>query len=278
MEGVSRRTSALRFRESVGPGVFGVRVQTTTRCTASSDGVGPPTVEGGGLRDPLEDLPKGRVSGCWRPTTDDVDRISWGRPAKQKSTGSRGVPHRLNEEERRLYDLGRRKGFVELGGSGWREQRRGAPLVNTFRNWCDARAVPMVAVFKASDGCDRVMCDLSPLRLPAQFHALGVRVAAAAPGGSLDVSVDEEGEEWEGVETALDEEAFASQPIHRLPMYSVSWDLERPEAKALAGRLAEAFACREAVKGAKRSGGRSLERGMPGVKPGKGRRHGGYGI
>jgi len=46
---------------------------------------------------------------------DDVDRISWGKPAKKKSTGSRGVPHRLNEEERNLYDMARRKGFVEIG-------------------------------------------------------------------------------------------------------------------------------------------------------------------
>ena len=35
---------------------------------------------------------------CWRPTLDDVDRISWGKPAKRKGTGSRGIPHRLNDE------------------------------------------------------------------------------------------------------------------------------------------------------------------------------------
>ena len=193
------------------------------------------------------------------------------------------MPHRLNEEERRLYDLGRRKGFVEIAGSGWREQRRGAPLVNTFRNWCDARAVPMVAVFKAPNGSDRVAVDLSPLRLPSEFQGLGARLAAAAPGGSVDAAGEGEGEGEGGEDVwgdsrVLDEDAFASQPIHRLPMYTVSWELERPAAKALAARLAEAFECREAPKGAQRSGGRSLEHGMPGVKPGKGRRHGGYGI
>ena len=65
----------------------------------------------------LENLPAGATE-CWRPTADDVDRISWGKPAKKKMTGSRGVPHRLNDEERRLYDFARRKGFVEIGGSG----------------------------------------------------------------------------------------------------------------------------------------------------------------
>jgi hypothetical protein len=76
----------------------------------------------------------------WRPTTDDVDRISWGRPAKKKGTGSRGVPHRLNSDERVLYDLARRKGFLEISGSGWRKQRSDAPLANTYRSWCDAVA------------------------------------------------------------------------------------------------------------------------------------------
>eukprot|EP00961_Rhodomonas_salina_P241896 3267749-Rhodomonas_salina.4 len=79
------------------------------------------------------DLPEARKGDCWRPTADDVDRISWGKPAKKKMTGSRGVPHRLNQvqspaslflrgsmhgpeqlpggqDERMLYDMARRKG------------------------------------------------------------------------------------------------------------------------------------------------------------------------
>ena len=43
------------------------------------------------------------ASTVWRPTIDDVDRISWGRPAKRKGTGSRGVPHRLNDEAGRHW-------------------------------------------------------------------------------------------------------------------------------------------------------------------------------
>ena len=35
-----------------------------------------------------------------RPSKDDVDRISWGKPSKKKGVGSRGTPHRLNEAER----------------------------------------------------------------------------------------------------------------------------------------------------------------------------------
>ena len=57
---------------------------------------------------------------CWRPTVQDVENISWGKPAKKKGTGSRGVPHRLNhDEERKLFDQARKKGFLEVAGSGW---------------------------------------------------------------------------------------------------------------------------------------------------------------
>ena len=77
---------------------------------------------------------------CWRPTVQDVENISWGKPAKKKGTGSRGVPHRLNhDEERKLFDQARKKGFLEVTGSGWRSQRRDAPLLNSYRSLCDAR-------------------------------------------------------------------------------------------------------------------------------------------
>jgi len=41
----------------------------------------------------------------WRPSLDDVQRISTGDAAKHRGTGSRAVPHRLNAEERKAYDL-----------------------------------------------------------------------------------------------------------------------------------------------------------------------------
>ena len=53
----------------------------------------------------------------FRPTINDVERISWGKPAAVKGTGSRGMPHRLNEEERQLFDQSRRKGFLEVAGA-----------------------------------------------------------------------------------------------------------------------------------------------------------------
>ena len=70
-------------------------------------------------------------------------------------------------------------------------------------------------------------------------------------------------------------EAFLTHPIHRLPMYCVCWELERSTAKSVAKDIALAFECME--MGAKASGA-SLVRGMPKVKAGKSRQHGGYGI
>ena len=110
---------------------------------------------------------------CWRPTVTDVERISWGKPAKRKGTGSRGVPHRLNhDDERRQFDQARRKGFLEVTGSGWRATRRGSPLVNSYRSLCDARSQVCMILHKGNQGIDEVVVDFSPLRLPETFQGL----------------------------------------------------------------------------------------------------------
>lgn len=44
-----------------------------------------------------------------RPSLQDVENISRGDAAKSRGTGSRQVPHRLNAEERKLYDLAKQK-------------------------------------------------------------------------------------------------------------------------------------------------------------------------
>ena len=132
--------------------------------------------------------PPPAATDVWRPTFDDVDRISWGRPAKRKGTGSRGTPHRLNEEERLLYDMARSKGFVEIAGSGWRRQRSDAPLCNTYRSWCDACAQPAIVLHKSSDGIDTVVLDISPLRTPEAYETAAAFSLSleTATGGWID--------------------------------------------------------------------------------------------
>ena len=194
-----------------------------------------------------------------RPSRDDVDRISWGKPSKKKGVGSRGTPHRLNEAERAEYDRAKARGFVEVAGSAWRKERRDAPLLNTWRNWCDAVALPSVSVQKGTD-VDLVVLDLSPLRRPDVLEVAAAVRALPTPCASIDVGESED---------IMEEDE--ARPIHQLPRYEVAWQApDRAAAKTLAKDLASTFG--HAPK--KASGGKSAPR----VKAGKSRRHGGYGI
>eukprot|EP00961_Rhodomonas_salina_P270706 3657727-Rhodomonas_salina.4 len=59
---------------------------------------------------PGERLPRKEVSwAVYLPP----HRAMPGTDAAFLGTGSRGVPHRLNPDERNLYDIGRRKGYLE---------------------------------------------------------------------------------------------------------------------------------------------------------------------
>lgn len=103
-----------------------------------------------------------------RVSRDDVDRLSRGQPSKKKGFGSRNVAHRLNDEERAEFDRAARKGFLVVNGSsGVRRARKGSPLINIHRQWCDARAKPQIIVYKTSNGRmgDILVVDISPVRL-----------------------------------------------------------------------------------------------------------------
>lgn len=209
---------------------------------------------------------------CWRPTIQDVERISWGKPAKKKGTGSRGVPHRLNESERFLFDQARRKGFLEVSGSGWRSERRDAPLVNSYRSLCDARGQVCIVLHKGNTGVDELVIDLSPLRLPLTFDTLVqdiVQFADIPPSHrESEERIEEEPNEDEVIED--DEDAWNDRPIYQLPSHCISWEIERSDGKTLAKSLAKQFQTIEekAPKSKKPNH----------VKAGKNRRHGGYGI
>lgn len=192
------------------------------------------------------------------------------------------MPHRLNEEERVLFDQARRKGFLEINASGWRKQRREAPLLNTYRSLCDARGQASVVLHKGSTGVDELVVDISPLRVPARFAEIAEVCQQKYEGAEivyqgsispdLSMTIDAETEEYESPEEMSDEailESFETRPIYQLPPYCIAWELERSQAKSLGQQLAEDFATKEEGKKSKKP---------IGVKAGKGRRHGGYGI
>jgi hypothetical protein len=217
---------------------------------------------------------------CWRPTVNDVDRISWGKPAKKKGTGSRGVPHRLNQDERDSFDRARRKGFLEVNGSAWRAERRGAPLLNSYRSLCDAHGQACIVLHKGNDGSDHIVLDLSPLRLPERFASVAQTCEAAMGIPALiesaenDMQTEEEAnntkEDSGEIEDQELEDPWETRPIYQLSPFYVAWELPRSEAKATGKKLANMFHTME-LQAAK-------SKKPVGVKHGKGRRHGGYGI
>jgi hypothetical protein len=255
---------------------------------------------------------------CWRPTKGDVDAISWGRRAKKRGTGSRGVPHRLNDDERTQFDVGRARGFVELRGSGWRRQRSDAPLRNTYRSWCDATAVAAIFVHKGGDGLDEVVIDFSPLRAPEQFEAAAQLCLAEsgasdgcleplAPRNAAFMELSDVGISAEGEEEGSSRETTTSTQISseeeeeegfRTGAFSQSAAILHEAAEAYrtepiyrlpmyavswvrprSDAKALAKALAARFSTATRSGGgRAKARGAPDRAHGKSRRHGGYGI
>ena len=217
---------------------------------------------------------------CWRPDVRDVERISFGQPAKKKGTGSRGIPHRLNEDERRSFDQARRQGFLQVAGSAWRSQRRDAPLLNTYRSLNDARGKPAIVLHKLSptssgDHEDKLVVDLSPLRFPEEFDTVGNELKAMVRAEynlesfmySGEEEQDTDDEELDIVET---DDQYETRPIYQLPPFLLGWNVSRQEGKKIGKYLAETFDTIE--KSASKS------KKQRGVKPGKGRRSGGYGI
>ncbi|MCO5565198.1 hypothetical protein L7F22_018871 [Adiantum nelumboides] len=95
-----------------------------------------------------------------RPSLDDVERLSRGEASKGK-IGSRAVPHRLNADERKAYELAKKKGYLV------RQYRsREYPLSNTYRNYCDAVGWPNIRIDQGSAGSpDTLVVDLTTLRL-----------------------------------------------------------------------------------------------------------------
>ena len=218
--------------------------------------------------------------GCWRPDVRDVEKISWGQPAKKKRTGSRGTPHRLNEEERRAFDQARRNGYLQVTGSAWRAQRRDAPLLNSYRSLCDARAKPMIVLHKlrpsggGTENIDKLVVDASPLRLPRDYQMLELRLGQVifaefgikCESRDEDLTSDEEDDDEEDEE----EDANELRPIYQIPSHLIIWNVDRQQGKQLGKYLGSLFKTAEPKN--------SSAKKPNGNKPGKGRRSGGYGI
>lgn len=139
-----------------------------------------------------------------RPTYDDVQRLSEGKASSSsRGWGSRQVCHRLNAEERKAYTLATTtRGFLTIKGSGYRKERKGSPLANIYRQYCDAGGVPCVNVMLISSGGgkrreDFVLVDMSPTRR-----------WCTTPGGSVIIHPDVEREITDAVLACCAENAW----------------------------------------------------------------------
>jgi len=79
-------------------------------------------------------------------TIDSIELLSRGKPTPGK-VGSRGVPHRLRQEERVVVEAAKRKGYLALPpeskGVRWRNLR------NCFMDYCSAVQFPSVVVMQS---------------------------------------------------------------------------------------------------------------------------------
>lgn len=183
-----------------------------------------------------------------RPTIDDIDKISRGKAAQKRGTGSRAVPHRLNEKERIEFDLAKKRKFVSLRGTGWRSERGDSPLANIYRNLCDALNQPCISVRRGifinddeNTVGDEVIVDFSPLRkydvIEERDKVLTILKKYSSVQGIEDTSdITNLGFPTEELPD------MTVEPIWRLPVYSVSATfLQRAEAKAFAETVAGAI-------------------------------------
>jgi hypothetical protein len=187
-----------------------------------------------------------------RPSLDDVERISKGQAAKKRGTGSRGVPHRLNEAERKEWDLAKKRRFLLLRGSGWRKERGDSPLANIYRQFCDCMDVLCVTVSRGvgTPPVDEVIIDFSPLRKKDVELIAKDCIAEASKLASFQVLEDNSNVDllgWDNATQMLEEEV-----IWRIPVFSVvATFTERADSRHFAELVAQRYANGVTVKEAK---------------------------
>ncbi|KAI8113076.1 hypothetical protein M9435_003082 [Picochlorum sp. BPE23] len=207
-----------------------------------------------------------------RPTNDDVQRLSMGKASKsERGWGSRQVCHRLNQEERKAYDIALQKGYLTLKGTGYRKERKGSPLANIYRQYCDARDMLCVNVLLRQHGGqqgDVVLVDMTPKRRWMRDVENSGMVDSAMKE-AIERGVDDviKTEGWEASRVActrdmtpwtvllppfllLDDdeekdeydvlEHYSQAPMWQIPPHVLAYSVaSRPEAKALAAAISQ---------------------------------------
>lgn len=185
------------------------------------------------------------ASSSVRPSLDDIERISYGQAAKKRGVGSRVVPHRLNEAERKEWDLAKKRRFVSLRGTGWRKERGDSPLANIYRNYCDAVNMPCISMLRGvgPELYDCVIVDFSPLRLVDVSEPAGLCLEECklyVETGTVTTVEDNTDISALGWDVSEIENQMKTDAIWRLPVYSIVTIFNnRADCKKYAERVAE---------------------------------------
>ena len=127
---------------------------------------------------------------------------------------------------------------MKLEGTGYRRGRKGSPLANTHRQYCDSRCIPQVILMKASGGrmVDNVLVDLSPLRVvPSEAREILDRaVEKAAEEAGLTLCKLEEIAAFDLENDPMEDSTFdfANDPVWKLPIIVSSGVFEGERSKA----------------------------------------------
>jgi hypothetical protein len=203
-----------------------------------------------------------------RPSKADVDALSRGDAAKRRGTGSRQVPHRLNAEEATAFKVAQTKGYVAVAGTGFRKERKGAPLCNLWRQLSDVDgrcAILLLKTASSADPTDVVVVDAAPLRLAAAPAAAAVAAvrAALAPHAGACVEAPDFVPPFTVLPLALAGEAseeeerewLAEEPVWRLRPVALAFRGPRADARALAAAAVEVLEPRFLLAAAAEGGG-----------------------
>lgn len=176
------------------------------------------------------------MKAVFRPHIDDVERLSYGKGAKkQRGTGSRYHCHRLNQEERRLYELAKVSNFLTVRANGYRKERKGSPLQNIWRQRCDAQSTLAVCVEKRSTE-DTVVIDFSTLRVwdDAPFVSMIVNNVLKTKYLDLHELVVDAGAVSTLMQTSINWEETKTRPIWAINERLITIPCARDVAKSLA--------------------------------------------
>ena len=160
--------------------------------------------------------------------------------------GSRAVPHRLNSQERKEWDLAKRRRYLLLRGTGWRKERGDSPLANIYRNYCDAIDIPCISVRRGvQEGSllyDETIIDFSPLRTEITSTFVESCLFEINKFTSSIISIEDNSDitkfGWQDPVDILEKEV-----IWRIPFYGISIKFnDRKQSKLLAETIARQFA------------------------------------